>query len=201
LIEQAMSAKARGFPVEINATHANGAGTVTMEAKLRAGMSAPLEGARTEMCAMLAELKGGRAGRQAAAAGANAVVQASAPVAVTAQAFSQQISKDAERNAMTIPQRYANRRYTISGDIRAITRDGPGHNISFTILQPHEQAIRLPGQASTLSEVVCQMAQGTSVFVMQQKPRNRVRLTGTFDEFSESRDIVWLKDCRPEPGR
>jgi hypothetical protein len=200
LIEQAMSGKARAIPFEINATQANGAGTVRIEAKLRAGMTSPAEAVKTELCGMLAQLKGGREGRAAASGGAQAATQQLAPVAISAQEFSQQISKDAERNALAIEPRYANKRFTLSGNVDYVRRDGAANRVAFKILQPHELAIRLPNMASSLSQVSCLMGTGTSVFVMQLKPGRSVRLTGTFHEFSEDRGVVWFKDCVSAQG-
>lgn len=201
LIEQSMTGNARAFPIEINAIQSAGQGTVTMEAKLRAGMSAPLEGAKTEMCGILAELRGGRAGRQAAASGARASTVQAAPIAISAQLFSQQISKDAERNLAAVGPRYAGKRFTLSGQVDYVTRDGSSYRVAYKIMQPHEMALRLPGMASTLSEVSCLMAPGTSVFVMQLKPGNSVRLTGTFQEYSDPRHVVWFRDCTSAPAR
>lgn len=201
LIEQSVSSTTRAFPIEINAVQSAGQGTITMEAKLRAGMSSPLEATKTEMCGALAEVRGGRAGRQAAASGARATTVQAAPIAMTAQSFSSQISKDAERNAAAVPLRYANKRFTLSGEVDYVRRDGNTYRVAYKILQPHEMVLRLPGMAATLSQVSCLMGAGTSVFVMQLKPGNNVRLTGTFDEFSETRDVVWFKDCVPAQGR
>ena len=198
LIEQSQTGNSRAFPIEINATTANGAGTVQMEAKLRAGQFTKAELAKAEMCAVLAELKGGKAGKLAAAAGARAVTQQAAPIAMSAQAFSQQISKDAERNSLAIAQRYAGKKYTLSGTVDYITRDGQYNRVAFKIQQPYEMAIRLPNMAKSLWNVSCLMGAGTSVFAMQLKPGKQIKLTGTFHEFAEDRDVVWFKDCIPE---
>jgi len=197
LIEQSVTQNARAFPIEINATSSGGTGTVVMEAKLRAGQNTKAELAMAEMCGVLNQVKGGRAGRLAAAGGAAAQTQQAAPIAMSAQSFSSQISKDAERNAAAIPQRYKNKQFTLSGTVEYVTQDGPTLRVAFEIMQPHEMAIRLPGMASTLSEVSCLMAPGTSVFAMQLKPKKSVKLTGTFYEFSEFKDVTWFKDCRP----
>jgi hypothetical protein len=201
LIEQSVSQNARAFPIEINATSAGGVGTIVMEAKLRAGQSTKAELAMAEMCGVLNQVKGGKAGRLAAAGGARAETQQAAPISMTAQSFSSQISKDAERNAAAIPQRYKNKQFTLSGTVEYVTQDGPSLRVAFEIMQPYEMAIRLPGMASTLSEVSCLMAPGTSVFAMQLKPKKSVKLTGTFYEFSEFKHVVWFKDCRPAAGK
>lgn len=197
LIEQGVTGKSRAFPIEITATVSSGAGTVQMVAKLPAAMSAPTEGVKTEMCGMLAALKGGKAGRLAAAGGANAATQQAAPVALSAQEFSQQISKDAERNSAIIPLRYANKRFTLNGTVDYVIRDGNTNRVAFKILQPYELALRLPNMAKKLSAVSCLMGPGTSVFTLQLKPGKSVKLTGVFHEYAEFRDVVWFKDCVP----
>ncbi|MCZ8170191.1 MAG: hypothetical protein O9272_00445, partial [Brevundimonas sp.] len=90
-----------------------------------------------------------------------------------------------------------NKQFTLSGTVEYVTQDGPTLRVAFEIMQPHEMALRLPGMASTLSEVSCLMAPGTSVFAMQLKPKKSVKLTGTFYDFDEFKDVTWFKDCRP----
>jgi len=198
LIEQPATANMRAFPIEINATVANGVGTVQMEAKLRAGQSVKAELVKAEMCGILAELKGGRAGRLAAAGGARATTVQAAPVAMSAQSFSSQISKDLERNGLAVEPRYKDKRFTLTGRVERISRDGSDMRVWYEILQPHEMALRLPNMAATLVEVGCALAPGQSVFGMQVKPGNSLKLTGTFDDHDEYRQVVWFKDCVPE---
>lgn len=199
LIEQARSSNARGFPITVIATVApGGVGTVQMTAKLPAGMGTKAEAAKAEMCGMLALVKGGKEGRLAAKKGVGAGAVQAAPVALSAQEFSQQISKDAERNALTIPQRYKDRRFTLSGQVDYVVKDGDRYRVAFKILQPHELVLKLPNMAKNLSEVSCLMAPGTSVYVMLLKPKKSVKLTGKFYEYSELKDVVWFTDCVPD---
>lgn len=197
LIEQSVTQNTRAFPIEINATSGGGTGTVVMEAKLRAGQSTKAELAMAEMCGVLNQVKGGKAGRLAAASGARAETQQAAPIAMTAQAFSSQISKDAERNVANIAQRYKNKQFTLSGEVDYIAPDGNQTRVAYKIMQPHEMVIRLPGMAQSLWAVSCLMAPGTSVFTAQLKPKKQVKLTGTFYEFSNTKEVVWLQNCRP----
>lgn len=197
LLEQGRSSKTRAFPIEVNASQANGVGTVVMQAKLPAAMGGKTEDFKGYMCAMLAKLKGGKAGRLAAASGSNAATQQAAPVALSAQEFSQQISKDAERNSAVIGTRYANKKFTLSGTVDYVIKDGQYNRVAFKILQPHQLAIRLPNMASSLWSVSCLMGAGTSVYTLQLKPGKSVRLTGTFHQFDEFRNAVWFKDCVP----
>lgn len=197
LIEQPMNGNSRAIPAEVNASTANGVGTVQVEVKLRTGQTAKADAVKTELCGMLYQLKGGKAGRLAAASGAKAVTSFGAPLALSAQAFSQQISKDAERNPLTIPQRYTGRQFTLSGTVDYITRDGSDIRVAYKILQPHELALRLPGLAKSFWSISCMMGPGTSVYSMQLKPGKSIKLTGTFDEYSDTRDVVWFKNCTP----
>lgn len=197
LLEQPSTGKSRGFPVTANATVApGGVGTVVVVAKLPAGMGAKAEPVKAEMCGMLTSLKGGKEGRLAARAGPGAPA-VGAPLSTSAQDFSQQISKDAERNALTIPQRYKNRKFTLSGQVDYVAKDGDRYRVAFKILQPHELALRLPNMAKSFASVSCLMAPGTSVFTLQLKPGKSVKLTGTFYEYSDTRQVVWLMDCVP----
>lgn len=197
LIEQPMTGKARAFPIEVTATQTGGVGTVRMEAKLRAGVVAPAEGAKTEMCAALAELKGGKAGRAAALSGAKAVTTQAAPASISAQSLSQQIAKDIERNPLAVKARYVNKRYTLSGTVERVAMDGKDTRVWFEILEPHELVLKLPNAPKFHMEVGCALGAGQSVFAMQLKPKRSVKLTGTYDGHDDSRKVVWLKDCAP----
>lgn len=201
LIEQPMSGNSRAFPIEINAVQTEGMGTVRLEAKLRPAVTVGIQVARTEYCGMLAELRGGAEGRRLAASAAGAATVQTAPVTILAQEFAQQISKDAERNLLAVPARYAGKRFTLTGQVDYVTKDGELNRVAFKIMQPHQMAIRLPGMAQTISEVSCLMAPGTSVFVMQLRPGQNLRLTGTFHEYSSTRHVTWFKECAPVQGR
>ncbi len=197
LIEQPMTGKARAFPIEINATQTGGTGAVRMEAKLRAGVFAPEDGARKEMCSVLAELKGGKAGRTAAASGAKTMTIQAAPIAISAQSLSQQIAKDIERNPLAVKARYANKRYTLSGTVERVAMDGKDMRVWFEIMEPHELVLQLPNAPKFHMAMGCALAPGQSVFAMQLKPKRSVKLTGTYDGHDDSRNVVWLKDCTP----
>lgn len=198
LIEQAQTATTRAFPIEITATVANGVGTVQMEARPKAGQFIKADLAKAEMCGLLAQLKGGKEGRMAAKANANATTVQAAPVVVSAQILSQQISKDIERNPLSVSQRYTGKRFTLSGRVERISQDGKDYRVWFEIDQPHELVIRLPGGAQSHVEMGCALAAGQSVFAMKVKPKMSITLTGTYDGHDASRGVVWFKDCVPE---
>lgn len=197
LIEQPMSGKVRAFPIEITATQQGGVGTVKMEAKLRAAMFVKEADARTELCAILNQIKGGKAGLAAAAASRNAVPSAAAPVAMNSIAFSHQISKDTERNPDAVPLRYKGKRFTISGMVDYVVRDGDYYRVAYKIPHPWEEAIRLPNVAPFKTDIMCMLGKGQSVYALQLKPNKTIKLTGTWHDFDAYKHVVWLMDCRP----
>jgi hypothetical protein len=198
LIEQPMTGNARAFPITVTAVQAGGVGTVRLEARLRAGMFVKEAPAMTEMCSLLNPLKGGRTGLAAAAASRSVVGGGGAPVAMNALAFSHQISKDTERNSASVPLRYRNKRFTISGMVDYITRDGEYYRVAYKVPNPWEEALRLPNTAPFKTDISCLMASGQAAYALTLKPDRSIRLTGTWHEFDEFRHVVWLKDCRPE---
>lgn len=197
LIEQPMTGKARAFPIEITATQAAGMGTVVMEAKLRAAMSVKKELAMAEMCGILNQLKGGKAGIAAAKAGAGANSVQVAPLAMSALAFSHQVSKDTERNAGNVLTRYKGKQFTIDGTVDYVTKDPNGFRIGYVVPNPWEEVIRLPNTAPFKTDIVCYMAPGTAAYSSQLKPKKSIKLTGTVEDFDEYKHVIWLKDCRP----
>jgi len=197
LIEQPRTEKARAFPITITATAENGVATVRMDAKLTTAMMVKTEAARFEMCGMLAELKGGKAGLAGAAAAKNATSQR-LPLRISVLELSSQVSKDTERNAAAIPLRYQHRRFTVTGIVDYVRKDGPHYRVAFRIPHPWEQSLRLPGAASFKTDISCLMARGQAAYALTLKPDRNVKLTGTFHDFDEDRHIMWLDECRPE---
>lgn len=196
LIEQPMTGTARAFPIQISATQTGGIGTVVMEAKLRAGQATKADAAMAEMCGMLNQIKGGKAGAAAAKKGATATTVAAAPVKINSLSFSQQVSKDTERNAAGVLTRYKGKQFTIDGLVDYVTKDGKDFRVGFKIPEPYEQAIRLPNQAPFKTDIVCYMAPGQAAYSLQLKPNKSIKLTGTVEDFDEYKHVIWLKDCR-----
>lgn len=197
LIEQRQTGKARSFPIIATATQEGKTGTVQLEARLRGGMIVKEADARTELCAVLSQIKGGKAGLAAARAGKGAVAVAGAPLKISALGLSQQLSKEKERNAAAIPLRYKGKAFTIDGSVDYVTKDGDSYRVAFDIPEPYEQAIRLPGQADFKTDISCMMAKGQAAYALTLKPRRSIKLTGTFLQYREYPPIMWLSDCRP----
>lgn len=198
LIEQPQTSRARAFPITITATRSGTVGTVSMEAKMRGGQSAKAEDVRTEMCAMLSQVRGGRAGQTAAATGMRAV-SAAPPMTFDALTLSQQISKDTERNPAAIPLRYQGKTFIINGTLGAVDRRGGDYIVVYNIPHPHEQVIRLPNQANFKTDIGCVLARGQAAFALQLRPNARIRLTGEYDRFDANQHLLVLKNCRNTP--
>ena len=197
LIEQPQTGKARAFPITITATNDGKTGTVQMQANLRAAMIVKEADAKTELCGMLNQLKGGKAGLALAAKGKNAKTVQAAPLAISALAFSHQISKDTQRNPAGVLTRYKGKSYTIDGTVSYVTKDGDKFRIGYDVPNPWEEAIRLPNVAPFKTDIVCYMAPGQAAYSLQLKPKKGIKLTGIVEDFDEYKHVVWLKDCRP----
>lgn len=192
LIEQPQTNKVRAFPITITAS---ADGTVRMEAKLRAGMSAASDGARNEMCGMLNQLKSGKAGKAAAAAGMTAT-GTKAPLEMDSLSLSHQISKDTQRNAAAIPLRYKDKTFIVSGTVKSIDKVGEAFVVTYDIPEPYNEALRLPNAAPFKTDIFCQLARGQAVFALQLKPGKGIKLSGDYAKFDPIGHALLLQNCR-----
>jgi hypothetical protein len=197
LIEQPATGKTRSFPIIVTATSAGRTGNVELAAKLRGGMLVKEELAKTEMCSILNQIKGGKAGLVAAARAKSAVAATAAPLSLSALSFSQQISKETERNPAAIPLRYKGKSFTINGPVDYITRDGAYYRVAFKIYDPYIGSVKIPGSTTLKTDISCLMAKGQNAYALTLKPNKNVKLTGTYRDFDEYRHVIWLQDCRP----
>ena len=195
LIEQPMTGKARGFPIEISVTETTGQGTVRMEARLRPAMGVKEAAARTEMCGILALLRGGKAGLALAQKGNAAQAAPAAPIRMSVLRFSSQIGGEARKSSASIEPRYKGRRFTLYGPVASVSRAGEGYRVDFKLLENQLSSL-LPGSGYRV-EVACLLAPGQSTYGLTLKPDQRVELTGVFDEYDNGRSMVWLRDCLP----
>jgi hypothetical protein len=193
LVEPPPTGKSRPFPIEIAA---DGTGTVRMEAKLRAGMGIPDAAAKAEMCGILTQLKGGKAGEALAAKGLGATSAPGAPVRMSVLRFSQDITGQADKNNAAVQKRYEGRQFTLYGPVSYVGPTRGSYRVEWKLLSNVLTDI-VPGRASAGFSVNCILAPGQSVYALQLKPNKHVELTGTFDELDYGLSSVWLKDCRP----
>ena len=199
LMEQPQSANRRSFQIVAQATTAAQITTVQLRANLRAGVLAKQEDVRTEMCGVLAEIKGGSAGVAAASKGKGATAAGAPPTVLTAQTLADRVSKERDKDANEIPLRYKDRAFTLSGTVDRVDRDGDTYRVRFAILAWEEKAIRLPGESQFKTEIVCVLAPGQSVYALTLKRRSSVRLTGTYSDYRQLPfpSVMWLTDCKP----
>lgn len=193
LIEQPASGKARSFPIEIAADESGG---VRMEARLRGAMAVPEAAAKGEMCGILAQLKGGKAGEALAAKGMSAQTAQGAPLRMSVLRFSQDLTGEAAKNSAAIPLRYNNKRYTLYGPVAYVGGREGRYWVEFKMVANVLTDI-VPGRASASLGVTCSLAPGLSTYALGLKPDKHVELTGTFDRYEPGYSTVWLKDCRP----
>lgn len=195
LIEQPMTGKARGFPIEIRVTEAAGEGAVRMEARLRTGMMVKEEAARTEMCGILAQLKGGKEGLALARKGEAAKAAAAAPIRMSALRFSSQMAGEAKKSDVSLEPRYKDRAFTLYGPVAAVGKAGDRYRVDFKLVENVLSSL-VPGSGYRL-EVSCMLAPGQSTYALTLKPDKHVELTGVFDEYDVGRSTIWLRDCVP----
>lgn len=208
LIEKPQSSMARSYPIIASASGDGKITTMQLRANLRAGVFAKAEVVREELCSVLAELKGGKAGLHAARLGKTATPGTGAPTALTAQTLADRLSKERDKNAEEIPLRYSGRSFTLSGTVERLQKQGDTYHVIFTIMDPSEKPFLLPGDSHVRTDIVCILAPGQSVYALTLKPRaNRaplmppiyssVKLTGTYDSYTESPSVMYLSDCKP----
>lgn len=197
LIEQPRTENTRPFPIIVSAVQEGRSTVVTLQANLRGGMIVKEDAARSEMCSLLNQVKGGKAGIAAASRGKTAVAVASPPEKITAQSLSGRLSREKDRNEEAIPLRYKGKSFIISGEVDYVKKDGDQYRVAFKILEPYEMAIQLPGQADFKTDISCLMAKGQSAFALTLKPRKNVKLQGIYYNYRGYPPIMWLDNCRP----
>ena len=195
LIEQPATGKARSFPVTIAITDENGAGKVTMDAKLRPTMNIPDAAARSEMCGMLNQLRGGQAGLALARKGNAAQAIAAPPLCMSVLAFSSQLAGEARKNSEAMVARHQGKSFTLFGPVGTVGKAGNRHRIDFKLVENALTSI-VPGSGYRLN-VSCILAEGQSAYSLKLQPDKHVELTGVFDEYDMARSTLYLRDCRP----
>lgn len=195
LIEQPMTGSARGFPIEISVDEAAGQGTIRMEARLRAAMAVKESVARTEMCGILGQLQGGRAGTALAQKGNAAQAAPAPPLRMSVLRFSAQIGGEAQKSSASIEPRYKGRMFTLYGPVASVTRVGQSYRVDFKLVENPLSSL-VPGSGYRV-EVACILAPGQSTYGLTLKPDQRAELTGVFDAYDLGRSTVWLRECRP----
>ena len=143
--------------------------------------------ARTEMCAILDQIK---RGEEELAVVENGILT------MSAQRFSNQVSEETNINPAAIPARYKGKSITLFGTVSDIAPAGELYRVAFKINDPQPEKLRLANVART-TEISCTLAKAHSNFALGLKLNDNVKLTGTYDDFNRFTHVIWLKDCRP----
>ncbi len=197
LLEQRQTSKARAIQMLISATSEGGGVTkVEMLVKLSKGVIAKQDAVMTEMCSMLNTIKGGKAGIAAAAAGKNAL-SSSAPTKIDANTLSMHLSRESKAGAALIPPRYKNRSFTVTGRVAYVIKNGEGYRVAYDILDPANRTFMPSLGPQFKTDISCMMAKGQSSYALSLKKGNKISLTGSFLDYDEFKDVMWLGNCRP----
>jgi hypothetical protein len=199
LIEQPQTANRRSFQIIASATTEGKITTVQLQANLRGGQFAKEEGVKIEICGVLSQMRGGKAGVAAASQGRNAAAGGGAPIVMSAQLLAQRLSQERDKNEDAIPLRYKGKSFTLSGTVDYVKKDGDEYRVAFKILERHEMVIKLPGESQFKTEISCMLAKGQSVYALTLKPKANVKLTGTYSNYRgyPFPSVMWLDNCRP----
>jgi hypothetical protein len=199
LLELPQTANRRSFPLVAKATSAGSTTTIEMRANLKGGVFANADSVKSEMCGVLAALKGGAEGVAAANAGRSATGSSATPTEMSAQMLADRLSKERDKNVNEIPLRYKNRSFTLDGTVERVVRDGERYSVIFDITPWDRKAVRLPGDSQLKTDIVCVLASGQSVYALTLKPKARVKLTGTYSDYREVPipSVMWLSECTP----
>lgn len=194
VIEQPATDSARSFPIEISAKQVNGAGVVRMIAKLRPTMMVGDKQAVSEMCGILAQLKGGKQGQALAAKGASAKPAAAKAQRMSVLRFSAMIGGESAKNTASINPRYTGKAFTLFGPVAHIGGSDGRYRVDFKLIENALTSI-VPGSGYRV-EVSCNLAPDQAAFALGLSRDDHVELTGTFEEFDLGRSTVYLANCR-----
>lgn len=190
LIEEPESATHKSLPFTINAQEYQGTGRVEMVLKLNRGAFASKDGIKSAMCEMLAQLKSGKAGTDAAAA-AHANHEQAEAIEITPRTFSQQIARQAKDNPAVINARYKDKRYRLVGSVASIRGDDGQYTVFFD-----DGSSPMDSNYADHVSVLCNMAPSQNAYALSLRKDDDVNLTGTFDRYDSMMRMVVLKGCQ-----
>ncbi|GAB6194794.1 hypothetical protein [Lysobacter xanthus] len=198
LAEQRATDMARAVPVLVNASAEGGATTVEMTVKTERGQLAKADAVKTEMCRLLGMLKGGKAGKSAAAAGRKQ--QNADPTTFRdVYIFSREIAAEAQANAVAVNARQRGRKYALKGKVDYIMEDGPDYNVSFKIPQQSEVMLRMPNDPPRVG-VACLFRPSQMASVLTFRKGDMATFKGSFLRYDDLKRMVWLENCTPAKG-
>lgn len=198
LAEQRATNMVRAVPSLFNVRAVGTTATIDMTVKTEKGQLAKADAVKTEMCRMLAMVKGGKAGKAAAAQGRKAK-NADATTVRDVYMFSRDIAHEAKDNPLVVNARHKGRKYALKGKVDYIQEDGDEINVSFDIPEQYEMALRLPNDPPRVG-VACLFRQNQMASVLTFRKGDRTQFTGTFLRYDDFKRMVWLQDCTQTRG-
>ena len=198
LLEYRESFRNKAIPYVVSVFAEGGSATVQMLVKLNKGAFAKAEDVRGEMCSMLGAVKGGAEGRAAAAQGAQAVGDG-APRKVDALKLSLELARQNQESAESIPLRYKNRAFTVTGRVDYVIKNGERYRVAFSIPEPRDMALPpMLGAPSYKIDISCLMAPSHTAWAIALRPGEKIALTGKYEDYDQFKRVMWLGGCRPE---
>ena len=198
LLEYRESFRNKAIPYVVSVSGEGDAATIQMLVKLNKGAFAKAEDVRTEMCSMLGAVKGGAEGKAAAAHGAQAAGN-SAPRKVDALKLSLELARQNQESAESIPLRYKERAFTVTGRVQYVIKDGNRYRVAYDIPEPRDMALQpMLGAPSYKIDISCLMAPSHTAWAIALRPGEKIQLTGKYEDYDQFKRVLWLGGCRPE---
>lgn len=198
LLEDRESMRHKAIPYVISVAGEGDAAAVQVLVKLNKGAIAKAEDVRKEICSILALVKGGEEGKAAALRGAGAE-GVTGPRRVDALMLSLELSRQTQDSAESIPLRYKDRAFTVSGRVKYVIKDGNVYRVAFDIPEPRDMLLK-PGPLDPYfkTDISCLMAPSQAAWTIALRPGEKVKLTGKYSDFDQFKHVMWLEECKPE---
>lgn len=198
LLEYRESFKNRAIPYVVSVSAEGNAASISIMVKLAKGVFTKADDVRTEICSILDAVKGGAEGKALASKGAEAV-SANAPRKVDAFMLAMELERQAEESAGSIPLRYKNRAFTLSGRAKYVMKDGDVYRVAFDIPETRDRALGNFGRKTTSKmDISCLMAPSHTAWAIALREGEKIRLTGKYYDFDQFKRVMWLNGCKPE---
>lgn len=193
LAEQRSSGMTRAVPSLVTVTPEGGAASIDLTVKTQKGQFAKADPMKTEICRLLASVKGGKEGKAAAAQGRKAQ-NAANTTAKDVYVFSREIAHEAEGNPLAVTARHKGRKYALKGKVDYIQEDGNEINVSFAIPKQSEVLLRGPNDPSRVG-VSCLFNRNQMANVLTFRKGDRATFTGSFLSYDDLKRVLWLENC------
>jgi len=198
LLEDRESMRHKPIPYVISVEGEGDAVAIQVMVKLNKGAIAKAEDAKKEICSILAQVKGGEEGKAAALQGAGAE-GANGPRRVDAVMLSLELSRQTKDSAESIPLRFKDRAFVVSGRVKYVIKDGNVYRVAFDIPEPKDMFLK-PGPLDPYfkTDISCLMAPSQAAWTIALRPGEKVRLAGKYSDFDQFKHVMWLEGCKPE---